>query len=55
MKSKVLFGSDYYVVTQKNTEKDLHLNLRGYLGETLFELISNENPKKFLSTDWNKY
>lgn len=55
VKSKVLFGSDYYVVTQKNTEKDLHLNLRGYLGETLFELISNENPRKFLSTDWNKY
>jgi len=52
---KVLFGSDYYVVSQKDTEKDLHFNLRGYLGETLFELISNENPRKFLSTTIKQY
>ncbi|CAM4344077.1 amidohydrolase family protein [Flavobacterium terrigena] len=55
VKNKVLFGSDYYVVSQKDTEKDLHLNLRGYLGDTLFQLIANENPRKFLTTKFNQY
>ena len=55
VKHKVLFGSDYYVVSQKDTEKDLHLNLRGYLGESLFELIANTNPRKFLSTKFKQY
>lgn len=49
VKDKVLFGSDYYVVSQKDTEKDLFLNLKGYLGQELFELISYTNPKKFLN------
>lgn len=55
VKNRILFGSDYYVVSQKNTEKDLHLNLRGYLGTELFELISNENPRRFLSTKFKTY
>jgi len=55
VKHKVLFGSDYYVVSQKDTEKDLHMNLRGYLGESLFELIANTNPRKFLSTKFKQY
>lgn len=49
VKDRVLFGSDYYVVSQKDTEKDLYLNLKGYLGENLFTLISNTNPKRFLN------
>ena len=55
VKNKVLFGSDYYVVSQKDTEKDLHYNLRGYLEENLFKLISNENTSKYLSTNINQY
>ncbi|MDP2159838.1 MAG: amidohydrolase family protein [Flavobacterium sp.] len=55
VKHKILFGSDYYVVSQKNTEKDLHLNLRGYLGNDLFEMIASDNPRRFLSTKFKEY
>ncbi|WP_158837806.1 amidohydrolase family protein [Polaribacter sp. L3A8] len=53
--NKILYGTDYYVVTQKKSEKSLHLNLRAYLGEELFFKIANENPRKFLSTSFKKY
>lgn len=46
---KVLYGTDYYVVTQKKTEKALFHNLRGYLGERLFFKIANENPQRYLA------
>ncbi len=52
---KILFGTDYYVVAQKNTEKALFQNLRSYIGEDLFYKIANENPKSFLSTSFKKY
>ncbi|QHC85645.1 hypothetical protein AS589_13040 [Empedobacter brevis] len=55
VKHRVLFGTDYYMVSQKNTEKELYHNLRGYLGESLFELISYHNPKTYLSTKWKVY
>jgi predicted TIM-barrel fold metal-dependent hydrolase len=50
---KILYGTDYYVVTQKRSEKALHQNLRSYLGEDLFLKIANENPKKFLKSKIN--
>ncbi len=53
--NKVLFGTDYYVVAQKSTEKALFQNLRSYIGEDLFYKIANENPKRFLSTRWITY
>ncbi|MCF6278960.1 MAG: amidohydrolase family protein [Flavobacteriaceae bacterium] len=52
---KILYGTDYYVVTQKKSEKALHQNLRSYLGEDLFFKIANENPKRFLSTSFKTY
>lgn len=52
---KILFGTDYYVVTQKKSEKDLHLNLRAYLGEELFYKIANENPRNFLNSSFKTY
>lgn len=47
---KILFGTDYYVVSQKNSEKALYQNLRSYLGDPLFFKIANQNPKAFLSS-----
>ena len=47
---KILFGTDYYVVAQKNTEKALYQNLRSFIGEDLFRKIAHENPKEFLTT-----
>jgi uncharacterized protein len=52
--SKVLFGSDFYMVeNEKYSEKRLSIDLRASLGEELFWEIANENPKIYLgeSTD----
>ncbi|MEM6736732.1 MAG: hypothetical protein AAF620_11755 [Bacteroidota bacterium] len=48
--NRILFGTDYYVVTQKKTEKSLYTDLRGYIGEDLFYKIAHNNPKTFLKT-----
>ncbi|WP_299224123.1 hypothetical protein [uncultured Psychroserpens sp.] len=55
VKHKILFGTDYYVVAQKNTEKALYLNLRSYIGEELFYMISHVNAKRFLSTSFKTF
>lgn len=55
VKHKILFGTDYYVVSQKNTEKALFQNLRSYIGEDLFYMISHTNAKQFLSTKFTLY
>ncbi len=55
VKHKILFGTDYYVVAQKNTEKALYQNLRSYIGEDLFYMISNINARRFLSTSFKTY
>lgn len=47
---KILYGTDFYVVTQKKTEKSLYQDLRGYLGEELFYKIAHENPRRYLAT-----
>ncbi len=46
---KVLFGTDFYVVSKAGAEREMSLYVRGYLGEELFRKIAYENPKKFLN------
>lgn len=45
---QVLFGTDYYMVETETSEKQFCFNLRGYLGEELFNAIANVNPKRYL-------
>ncbi len=45
---KILFGSDYYMVETKTDERRFGIDLRAYLGEEFFSLISEANPKVFL-------
>ncbi|NOU48196.1 MAG: amidohydrolase family protein [Bacteroidales bacterium] len=47
LQSKILFGSDYYMVETKATEKRFALDLRAFIGETYFESIATNNPKVF--------
>ncbi len=47
---KILFGTDYYLVSQKNLDKDLYQKLRSYLGEEIFTLIAYTNANRFLQT-----
>lgn len=48
IKHKILFGSDYYMVETKTDERRFGLDLRAYLGEEFFKLISEKNPRDFL-------
>jgi len=47
---RILFGTDFYVVSQKAFDKELHIKLRSYLGEELFKKIAIDNPKHYLET-----
>ena len=47
---KILFGTDFYVVAQKETEKRLYHTIRATLGDERFEKVAISNAKTFLST-----
>jgi hypothetical protein len=48
VRSQVLFGSDYYMVTPKRMcEKEVSVMLRSRLGEDLYKQIAYTNPKEF--------
>jgi predicted TIM-barrel fold metal-dependent hydrolase len=47
--SRVLFGSDFYVVENAELEERRRsVRLRAVLGEDVFDTIARENPKRFL-------
>jgi len=47
--SRVLFGSDFYVVENAELEERRRsVRLRAVLGEELFDTIARENPRRFL-------
>jgi hypothetical protein len=48
LKSKILFGSDYYMVETKTTERRFSIDLRADLGDDDFLTIASKNPQKFL-------
>ena len=50
VKNKILFGTDYYVISKNETDKTLYQNLRTYLGKTHFDRIAVTNPKNYLRT-----
>ncbi|MFI5196058.1 MAG: hypothetical protein ACHQD8_03125 [Chitinophagales bacterium] len=54
IKTHTLFGTDFYVVAKEDAERDLCLQLRGYLGEELFKQIAEINPKEFLKNKCNQ-
>ena len=53
IKDQILFGSDYYMVENKATERRFGLDLRGYLGEENFRTIARDNPGRFLGMSFN--
>ena len=49
VRSRVLFGSDFYVVEDaKIEERRLGVRMRSVLGEELFRTISRVNPRSYL-------
>ncbi len=50
LRERILFGTDFYVVRNHSSEKNLHAGLINALSEEEFDLIARENPRKFLET-----
>ncbi|WP_190809547.1 amidohydrolase family protein [Flagellimonas sp. S3867] len=48
LKHRVLFGTDFYVVRNHNSEKDLFVSSDALLSDEEFHLIAKENPRNFL-------
>lgn len=50
LRSRVLFGSDYYMThKEKFNERYLSIKLRHELGEAVFDEIARNNPRQYLS------
>lgn len=49
LKERVLFGTDYYMVEQEVSERTFGINVRGFLGENLWNQITVTNPNEFLN------
>jgi len=46
---RVLFGTDYYMTEQEVSERAFGINLRGFLGDELWDQISIKNPETYLN------
>jgi predicted TIM-barrel fold metal-dependent hydrolase len=48
IRRKILFGTDFYMVSMKMTERRATINLRSFIGEDSFYQIAVANPRAFL-------
>lgn len=46
---KVLFGTDFFVVRNHSSEKELYAETMAFLGKKKMDLISRKNPDRFIS------
>jgi predicted TIM-barrel fold metal-dependent hydrolase len=51
LRSRVLYGTDFYVVRNYKSDKQLHTDTAAHLSEEEFDLIARENPRTFLGLD----
>jgi predicted TIM-barrel fold metal-dependent hydrolase len=51
LKTRVLYGTDFYVVRNHKSDKNMLADMRGGLLKEEFEQISEENPLSYLSRD----
>jgi predicted TIM-barrel fold metal-dependent hydrolase len=49
IRERVLFGTDFYMVSKTISERSYAINLRAVLGEDLFEQIAVTNARRFIS------
>lgn len=49
LRSHILFGTDFYVVRNHNSDKDLYTETRAALSDESFDLIARENTFNYLS------
>jgi predicted TIM-barrel fold metal-dependent hydrolase len=53
IRRKVLFGTDFYMVSKAICERHYAINVRAALGNELFEQIAIKNAERFLRNDFN--
>jgi predicted TIM-barrel fold metal-dependent hydrolase len=53
LRKRILFGTDFYMVSLARSEKEFSIGLRGYLGEELFHQIAYKNVESFLSSKFS--
>jgi len=46
--SRVLFGSDYYMIVREGHFRSMKVNFTSLMGDDIMRMIAVENPKKFL-------
>jgi predicted TIM-barrel fold metal-dependent hydrolase len=49
LRTRVLFGTDFYVVRSQKSDKDIFAEIQSYLTEEEFDLIARDNPHEFIS------
>ncbi len=49
LRSHILYGTDFYVVRNHNSDKDLYIQTRDAVDEESFDLIARENTHNYLS------
>lgn len=54
IRSRVIFGTDFYVVSKAMSERAYSINIRSYLGPALFEQIAIENAEQYLSNHFGE-
>lgn len=53
VRKKVLFGTDFYLVSKAKSERSFSIHVRAALGEELFEQIAVTNAEAYLSNTFN--
>lgn len=53
IRDRILFGTDFFVVSKAGAKREMSIKLREYLGDDLFEIIACKNPIDFLKTRFN--
>ena len=48
VRSKILYGSDFYMIERDLSERAFSMSLRAYLGEENYQLIAETNPRAYL-------
>lgn len=52
LRTKVLFGTDFYVVRNHKSEREILAEIMGRLSKDDFDQIARTNPKEFLKNVW---
>jgi predicted TIM-barrel fold metal-dependent hydrolase len=54
IRERVLFGTDFYVVSKAISERAFSINVRSYLGKELFDQIAIANAERYLSNNFQQ-